>query len=111
MGQSLFLRYVKYYENFVSLYLGDRSRYRDKTKSEFNGIVFSISRQILMIKFLIFPRIFLHEKSKLKSFTTTLSERNDLLWYKVCNAIIVIFFFFFFLNTLLRVRVNEKKQI
>ena len=35
---------VKRYVNFKPLYLGNRLRYRDKSKSEFNGMVSSIFR-------------------------------------------------------------------
>lgn len=34
--------YYKRYRNFDSLYLSNRLRYRNKTKSDFNGIIFSI---------------------------------------------------------------------
>ena len=41
---NISLRCLKYYENFQSLYLSNRLRYRDKSKSEFNGMVSSIFR-------------------------------------------------------------------
>ena len=34
--------YVKRYGNFESLYLGNGLRYRDKTKRDLNGTIFSI---------------------------------------------------------------------
>ena len=60
--------YVKRYWNFESLYLGNGSRYRDKTKRELNGMVSSIFWEGFDDNIFNFFPCFLHEKSKFYSW-------------------------------------------
>ena len=75
MGRGPIHNRVKRCGYFNSLYLGNRLRYRDNSKREFNGMIFSISWVCFKDDIFSFSSRFLYEKSNLH------------LWFRV-NAMI-----------------------
>ena len=54
----------KHHGNFESLYLGNRLRYRDNSKSDFNGTIFSTCRMDFDDKIFTFFSLFFHTKNQ-----------------------------------------------